>query len=94
MAATVAYVAIVRVPAAGGVGEAVKFDNIGATTSAFRLDCGGPYNVSVKASTYGTVTLQQLAEDGVTWLTAATAFAADGTATPTLPPGVYRVALA
>jgi hypothetical protein len=49
---------------------------------------------NVIASTYGTVTLQALGPDGSTWLTAATAFAANGTETADLCPGQYRVALA
>jgi hypothetical protein len=42
----------------------------------------------------GTVTLQKLAGDGSTWLTALTAFSADGYGTAFLPEGDYRVALA
>jgi hypothetical protein len=40
------------------------------------------------------VTLQTLAADATTWLTALTAFAADGFAVVDLPPGQYRVAVA
>jgi hypothetical protein len=50
--------------------------------------------MSCKASTYGTVTFQMLARDGVTWLTALTAFSADGYATIDLLPCQYRVAIA
>jgi hypothetical protein len=73
--------------------EAVKFADIGATTSAFNLD-GGKYGVTVKASTYGTVTLQILAQDGVSYEPAMTAFSSDGYATADLPPGQYKVAIA
>jgi hypothetical protein len=50
--------------------------------------------MSCVASTYGTVTLQTLAADGSTWLTAMTAFAANGYESADLPSGTYRVALA
>lgn len=93
MAATAAYVRITRIALGSVPGEAVTFDNISATTAAFHL-FGGQYGVLVKASTYGTVTLQVLAEDGTTWLTALTAFSADGVSLGNLPDGMYRVALA
>ena len=93
MAATVAYINIVRVPDAGRIDENQKFSNINATTAVFNLD-GGKYCVDVIASTFGTVTLQRLGPDGSTYLTALTAFAANGTANADLPPGQYKVALA
>jgi hypothetical protein len=48
--------------------EAVKFDNISVTTGPFVLTLGGPYNACVNATFGGgTVELQVLGEDGVTW---------------------------
>lgn len=70
-----------------------SFSNISATTAAFTLD-GGTYGVDVVGSGFGTVTLQKLAVDGTTWLTAMTAFSANGYATASLPAGSYRVAVA
>jgi hypothetical protein len=93
MAATAAYVNISHIPVAGAAGDAQGFSNINATTAAFHL-LGGKYGVTVKASTYGTVTLQILAADGSTYLPAMTAFAADGYASADLPEGQYKVALA
>jgi hypothetical protein len=77
---------------AGNSGGA-KLSNASATGSAFRL-AGGLYGLSVIGSNFGTVTLQVLGADGSTWLTAATAFAANGYATAYLPPGQYRWAVA
>lgn len=93
MAATAAYVDCNRIPIDGRAGDGFRESNISATGAAHALT-GGLYGVTVHASTFGTVTLQILAADGSTWLTAATAFAADGFATAYLPPGNYRVALA
>lgn len=93
MAATAAYVAISRIRHdAGAADESETFSNISATTAAFPLR-GGTYGISCHASTFGTVTLQILAGDGSTWLTAATAFSADGYETASLMPGSYRIAL-
>lgn len=93
MAATAVYFNITRVPLSSIPGETVRYDNISTTTSAFKLT-GGRYGVTCKASTFGTVTLQILAEDNTTWLTALTAFSADGVAAGDLPEGLYRVAVA
>jgi hypothetical protein len=94
MAATAVYASITSVPGDGGtVSETKAFSNISATTAAFLLK-GGKYFLSCIASTYGTVTLQTLGADGSTWLTAATAFAANGTETADLCGGQYRFALA
>lgn len=73
--------------------ETQSFSNISATTAAFALR-GGLYGVECKGTGYGTVTLQRLAADASTYITALTAFAADGFATVTLPPGTYKVAVA
>lgn len=93
MAATAAYVDVARINKAGAPGDKHRESNISATGSAFPL-VGGTYGITVHASTYGTVTLQILAADGSTWLSAITPFSADGVAVADLPPGSYRIALA
>jgi hypothetical protein len=94
MAATNVYANICRIPRSGGTsGQCQTFTNLNATSGTFVL-YGGEYCIDVLGSTFGTVTLQRLGPDGSTWLTALTAFAANGTATADLPPGQYRVALA
>lgn len=70
----------------------VKFSNISATTSAFQLG-GGWYTVACIGSSFGTVTLQILGPDGSTYMTALTAFSANGISTVQLPPGQYKVAI-
>jgi hypothetical protein len=55
---------------------------------------GGTYGMTCLASTYGTVTLQMLAADWATWLTAMAAFATNGYESADLPAGTYRAALA
>lgn len=72
--------------------DGVLFSNISATTAAFRLK-GGKYAVAVVGSSFGTVTLQALGPDGSTWLTALTAFSANGIANVDLPAGQYRLAI-
>lgn len=72
--------------------ESQTFSNISATTSAFTLR-GGMYAVTITATGYGTVTLQRRAADNSTYVTALTAFAADGLQTSILPPGTYRLAV-
>jgi hypothetical protein len=93
LAATAAYVAITRIAKSGVATDNKTFANISATSASFPL-LGGTYGMSCVASTYGTVTLQTLAADGSTWLTAMTAFAANGYESADLPSGTYRVALA
>jgi hypothetical protein len=93
MAATAVYVNINRIPYWSVADDAKAFLNINATTAAFQLQ-GGKYNVDVIGSTFGTVTLQRLGPDGSTYLTAMTAFAANGLAVADLPKGQYKVALA
>lgn len=74
--------------------EQQAVSNISASTAAFILK-GGAYGVTVTATFGGgTVTLQRLSNDGVTWITALTAFSAAGYATVNLPPGSYRLAVA
>lgn len=74
--------------------EQQTFTNIAATTASFALR-GGQYAVDVIATFGGgSVTLQKLAADGSTYVTALTAFTAAGYATVNLPSGTYRVAIA
>lgn len=69
----------------------VSYSNISATTAAFVLS-PGLYNVGAHATwSGGSVTLQQLAVDGTTWLTALTAFSADGVSSGVYLAGTYRV---
>lgn len=94
MAATAVYVAITHMPSGAALArETVVFSNISATTAAFILG-GGTYGFTVVGATFGTVTLQVLGYDGTTWLTAATAVAANGYATANLVAGKYRLAIA
>jgi len=94
MSVSAVYASIIQVPVARPGGDAVTFSNISATTAAFTL-LGGTYAITVVGATFGSVTLQVLANDGTTWLTAATAITANGTASPVyLPPGSYKFALA
>jgi hypothetical protein len=71
-----------------------SFDNISATTAQFQL-YGGRFGI-VAHGTWGggSATLEVLADDNTTWVVAATALTADGTALVDLPPGVYRWAVA
>jgi len=73
--------------------ESKIFSNISATTAAFSLR-GGMYAITITGTGWGTVTLQRLAFNGSTYVTAMTAFAADGLATQLLPPGTYKFAVA
>ena len=70
---------------------------INATPNDFKLDAG-IFGLTLKATVWGTATLQQLVLDGNspsnTWIAVATAVAADGYATVQLPAGTYRLALA
>lgn len=69
--------------------ESVSFSNIAATTAAFLLQ-GGLYGVTATATWGGgSATLQRLSGDGSTYITVLTAFADDGYATVSLPPGTY-----
>jgi len=74
--------------------ERVNFSNISATTAAFTLR-GGQYAVDAIATfSSGSITLQKLAGDGTTYVTALTAFTAAGYATVNLPSGTYRFSIA
>lgn len=94
MALSAGYVTVVRIPIAGLPHDGHTESNISATTSAFPLH-GGIYGVIYKATWgSGTITLQVLAPDAVTWIIALTAFSADGCTNGYLPPGSYRFAVA
>lgn len=73
--------------------ETVRFQNIAATTAAFALK-GGRYDIIATATGAGTMGLQILAADGVTFIPVHTAFAAvTGFVTVDLPPGQYKFAI-
>lgn len=74
--------------------ESVQFSNIAATTAAFRLK-GGKYAVAASATGSGTMGLQMLSPDGVTFIAVHTAFAAvTGFANVDLPAGQYKFVIA
>lgn len=74
--------------------ESIYFENISATTAAFTLK-GGLYGFTASATWGGgSVTLQKLAADGSTYVTALTAVTANGFVTVHLPPGTYRFSVA
>lgn len=76
-----------------GIGDAQLFSNISATTAAFALS-GGLFQLTVVATFGGgSVTLQMLGPDQVTWLNALTAVSANGGVQGYLPPGQYRVSI-
>lgn len=72
---------------------ALSFSNISATPAIFYLPAD-TYCLDCIGSSYGTATLERLGPDGSTYLTAATAFSANGTETVALPAGTYKLALA
>lgn len=73
------------------IGDKHTSSNISADSSAFTLR-GGLYGVTVKATWGGgSVTLQRLAADNTTYVTALTAFSADGYQSVSLPPGTYKL---
>lgn len=73
--------------------EAVRFENIAATTSAFVLN-GGKYTFAV-AATFGggSVGIETLGPNGSSWLSVGTPPVAAGVTTYDLPPGQYRVVI-
>jgi hypothetical protein len=90
MAATAVYFSVQK---ADDRTNKTLFSNIGATPATFKLT-GGKYALRCKASTYGTVTLQVQLDDATTFVTAATAFSADGFSVLDLPPGTYKLVIA
>jgi hypothetical protein len=93
MAVSAVYAAISRVPMDGMASDSHIESNISATTAAFQLR-GGRYGITAIGTAFGTLTLQVLGADGTTWLAAATALTANGTALLDIPGGSYRWALA
>ena len=73
--------------------ESQVFSNISGNTAGFTLR-GGQYGVTCIGTGFGTVTLQKQADDASTWVTALTAFSANGYASVYLPAGTYRFAVA
>lgn len=92
MAATNVYVTLAHLPLASFPGQVLNFPSFSATTATFTLK-GGLYVMSVVGSTFGTVTLQVLGPDTVTWLNALAGVTANGTAAGYLAPGTYRIDL-
>jgi hypothetical protein len=74
--------------------EDIAFKNASSTQGPFSLR-GGSYGVTVHAGSWGggSVTLQRLGDDGATYVTVLTAFAADGYASVNLPAGTYHLAI-
>lgn len=67
-----------------------SFSNIAATTATFQL-LGGQYGICVTGTwSSGSVTLEMLAADGATFVTAATAFSTNTYETAYLPAGTYK----
>jgi hypothetical protein len=67
--------------------------NISATTASFTI-LGGCYGADYSATWGGgSVQLNRLAGDGVTWIAAAAAWTANGTVLLLLPPGTYQLAV-
>jgi hypothetical protein len=76
------------------VNNSASFSNLSATPAAFQL-LGGTYGITVSATFgAGSVTLNVLAGDNITWIAVLTAFAAVGYAYLSLPPGQYQLAIA
>jgi hypothetical protein len=73
----------------------IVFSNISATTSPFRL-LGGTYGVTATAAAWasGSITLEILSADQLTWINVSTAFIANSFATVTVPNGIYRLLVA
>lgn len=71
--------------------ESVLFGPITATTAAFQL-VGGAYMFMAVSANWngGSVGLNLLGPDGVTWLSVVTAQTANGGGSLTLPPGQYK----
>jgi len=99
MAATDVYASYTRIPTTAGPSGPGKpnemetvLSNSDATSAPFKL-LGGWYQIDVIGATFGTVTLQKLGPDGSTYITAATAFSASGSAPVQLGYGTYKFTL-
>lgn len=94
MAVTAVSARITPAGAVTPVGPSVAFfSSTGSTPPAFPLTAGR-YAVQVTGSTFGTVTLELLGPDGVTYLPVGNAFAANGVQFLDLPTGTYQLVLA
>lgn len=73
--------------------DGFKLDNAGVGASSEQVLSGGRYQVGVWAATFGggNVVLQQLGNDGVTWVAVGTAITAAGANVSEVPPGKYRL---
>jgi hypothetical protein len=68
--------------------------NASSNSATFQL-LGGLYGITATATwSSGSVTLEMLGPDGSTFVTAATAFSANGYETAYLPPGTYKWVIA
>lgn len=86
MAATAVYCRLSMITLDGSDrGSAFSCSNV-AVDQTFIITTAGMYGINVKASTYGTVALQQLGADDTTY-TAVTIFTGTGTVTAGTVPG-------
>jgi hypothetical protein len=86
MAATAVYCRIVPIPLDNRMGgDSFSCSNV-SVDQTFRLSTGGMFSINVKASTYGTVALQQLGADDTTYTTV-TIFTGTATVTAGTVPG-------
>jgi hypothetical protein len=77
--------------------ECFKLSDAAAASDQVEWTLQGGVYVAVSSATFGggSITLETLAGDGSTWITAATAVTAAGVSGPLyLPPGKYRVTIA
>jgi hypothetical protein len=72
--------------------DGIAFENFTGTTANFTLGFGGLYGAEFSATFGGgTVQLNVLGPDGATWIPAAPAWTANGTAVIYLPSGTYQL---
>ena len=71
-----------------------SFFNISATTANFTLDPGIYGADFVAVWNGGSVTLEKLAADNATWVTALTPWTANGTTLGQIPEGIFRLKVA
>ena len=75
--------------------DGFTLSNASANSAPFQLN-GGLYGITAIAGDWssGSATLEILAADGSTYVTAATAFSANGYETAYLPQGTFKIAVA
>lgn len=71
--------------------DSAFFKNFTGTTANFELGFGGVYGAEFCATGWGTVQLNVLGPDGVTWIAAVPAWTANGTVLLGLPSGTYQL---